>query len=681
MADPSVRFPDFRLPITAGMEIVWETQMQPRTPALLEQPEHAEALYCWWLIDGVRHHPFVPFVCDESHLRILRENVATPSGRTLPLWLYRYRQSSAPLQERFSLMTDDDVADFLIWAYASEATPAELLRELPLPAESLALLHEEASGCAFPLPHVLKSLWSCDIEGARRYDITDPAGCAALILWFLAYQEDILPLLPLNLDVSLADALIQCNEEGLPRLVEGALLVRPDGRQHFLSLPPAERPRFYYWISHEILGHLHADPLVHRVLSALIPVSLKTDSPVPHSDSQTVKQDASGITAYIRSWKAKASSEAFETTDTGGITIVGLAKGELGIGEDVRMAARACAAGAIPFDIYTPPFAIASRQQDMTVQDLLVDVPRYAVNLFFLPGMETLRLFLHSGMRLFKDHYTIGAWQWELPHWPEPLRRALPLAQEFWLSSHFTMNVMRRATDVPVFFMPMTVELPKFTPQGRAAHDLPEDAFLFLYVFDGLSWGARKNPMEAVKAFQDAFPVDNDVRLIIKTMNASEDLPFWREILKASATDPRILCINEIYTKAQVLSLFSCCGAYVSLHRAEGFGRTIAEAMLLEKPVIATAWSGNADFTTPETAFAVNGKLIPVREGEYLFWEGQEWCDPDHDEAVWAMRECVANPRLARSKAKAGRQLILEQYSANAVGLRYRQRLEVLGVL
>ena len=103
--------------------------------------------------------------------------------------------------------------------------------------------------------------------------------------------------------------------------------------------------------------------------------------------------------------------------------------------------------------------------------------------------------------------------------------------------------------------------------------------------------------------------------------------------------------------------------------------------MLLEKPVIATAWSGNADFTTPETAFAVNGKLIPVREGEYLFWEGQEWCDPDHDEAVWAMRECVANPRLARSKAKAGRQLILEQYSANAVGLRYRQRLEVLGVL
>lgn len=681
MASPSKRFPDHRLPITAGMEAVWETQMQPRFPPVLEQPEHGEALYCWWLIDGINHHPSVPFLFDQSYLHILGESVPTTAGPELPLWLYRYWQSSFLLQERFDLAGADAIAELLIWAYTGRAIAAELLRELPLTPNSLEFLNQDAFGCAFPIPQALKALWSLNISGARMYDITDPAGCAALLLWFLAYRENILPLLPIRLDTSLATPLLQCDEEGLPRLAEGALLVRPDVRPHFSNQIPSERPHFYYWISHEILGHLHAHPLVHRVVSELIPVSLKAEHPQPSTELRIPEKGGSLISAYIHTRRTAPSNSYFGAMEAQGINIVGLAKGELGLGEDVRMAVKACRAGAVPFNIYNPPFAIASRQEDLTVQNLMVDEPRYAVNLIFLPGIETLRLFFSNGIRLFRERYTIGAWQWELPTWPAPLKRALPLAQELWLSSRFTTDTMRHVTNAPVFFMPMVVELPNFTQLGRAAHNLPEDVFLFLYIFDGLSWGARKNPLGAIKAFQDAFGDRNDVMFVIKTMNASEDMPFWREILKAASRNPRVLCINEVYTKQQLLSLFACCDAYVSLHRAEGFGRTIAEAMLLERPVIATAWSGNADFTTPETAFAVDGKLVPVREGEYIFWEGQEWCEPDHEAAVWAMRECVANPALAKAKAQAGRQLILERYSASAVGLRYRKRLEALGIL
>lgn len=662
------------------MEAMWETQMPPRTPPELQQPEHVESLYCWWLIDGMRHQPSVPFIFDEVYLQILGESISTPSGSILPLWLYRYWQSLPRLQEIFSLTDCDSVADLLVWSYGGGNISSELLCGLPIAPETLAFLHRDAAGCAFPVPRALKALWNCNIQGAKMYDISTPTGCAALILWFLAYQNAILPHLPIHLKASLADVLLRRSNKEIPLVAEATLLVRPDAQPYFMSLPPSEYLRFYYWIFNDFFKNQQDHPLVSRMFTKLFSPNGKLEPDKPAVYPRNPEQE-NYIHLYIHSQRTADADSTFGSTESGGINIVGLAKGELGLGEDVRMAASACKKMHIPFGVYNPPFAIASRQEDMTVQNLLIDTPRYALNLVFLPGIETLRLFFNDGLRLFKERYTIGAWQWELPNWPQALERALPLAQEFWLSSRFTTEVMRNATTSPVFFMPMTVELPDFISMKRAAHNLPDDVFIFLYIFDGLSWGSRKNPMAAIRAFQAAFSKSDDVRLVIKTMNATVDMPFWKAILEAQVRDKRILCINETYTKPQLLSLFACCDAYVSLHRAEGFGRTIAEAMLLEKPVIATAWSGNADFTTPQTAFAIGGRLVPVCEGEYIFWEGQEWCEPDHDAAVSAMQECVANPTLASAKAKAGRQLILEQYSACAVGLRYRQRLEMLGVL
>jgi glycosyltransferase involved in cell wall biosynthesis len=388
------------------------------------------------------------------------------------------------------------------------------------------------------------------------------------------------------------------------------------------------------------------------------------------------------VSRYLAAVHRQSQTSVLGGMAEDGINIVGFAKGELGIGEDARMAAGSCSSRDIPFVMYTPPFAIASRQEDSSFDEYIAEVPRYGANLIFLPGMETLHLFFSNGLGLFKGRFTIGAWQWELPYWPEQMRCALPLAQEFWASSRFTAEVMAQSAKTQVCHMPMAVELPRFTPLGRLAHGLPEEAFLFLYVFDGLSWPARKNPMGAIQAFQDTFTKDEKhVRFIVKTMNAAENMPIWRAVLAAAANDKRIILINEVYARVRLLSLYSCCDAYVSLHRSEGFGRTIAEAMLLEKPVIATAWSGNADFTTEETAFAVEGKMVPLKQDEYLFWEGQHWCEPDHDQAIAAMREVVFNPALARRKAVAARELILEQYSASAVGKRYRKRLEDIGVL
>jgi glycosyltransferase involved in cell wall biosynthesis len=126
------------------------------------------------------------------------------------------------------------------------------------------------------------------------------------------------------------------------------------------------------------------------------------------------------------------------------------------------------------------------------------------------------------------------------------------------------------------------------------------------------------------------------------------------------------------------VGLQSVCDCFVSLHRAEGFGRNIAEAMLLGKPVIVSAFSGNRDFTNEETAFLVHGALIPVRSGEYPFHEGQVWLDPDVEAAADAMRRCINDQVERNRRARNGQKLISETYSPGAVGRRYSERLSEL---
>ena len=124
--------------------------------------------------------------------------------------------------------------------------------------------------------------------------------------------------------------------------------------------------------------------------------------------------------------------------------------------------------------------------------------------------------------------------------------------------------------------------------------------------------------------------------------------------------------------RSAVLGFIACCDVYVSPHRSEGFGRTIAEALLLNRPVIATAYSGNLDFTNSETAYLVNGTIIDVKAGEYPLWENQKWCDPDINELAFTMRRCREHPDEAALKAKAGKALLLERFSPSSVGNQYR---------
>ena len=130
-----------------------------------------------------------------------------------------------------------------------------------------------------------------------------------------------------------------------------------------------------------------------------------------------------------------------------------------------------------------------------------------------------------------------------------------------------------------------------------------------------------------------------------------------------------------------MIGLLNVSDALISLHRSEGFGRTMAEAMLLEKPVIATNYAGNTDFTNSNTAFLVDGPIKELGPDDYMFGTGQHWCDPDIEQAAGHMRTCFEDRALASALAKAGRAFILEHHNPVTVGNAYRNRLEYLGIV
>ncbi|KST59838.1 hypothetical protein AO398_16305 [Methylobacterium sp. GXS13] len=221
-------------------------------------------------------------------------------------------------------------------------------------------------------------------------------------------------------------------------------------------------------------------------------------------------------------------------------------------------------------------------------------------------------------------------------------------------------------------------------PSQLKPFDLRRDGvFTFLTTFDSFSFVERKNPLATVRAFQAAFDKDDPtVALIIKTWNKNRifdafQVSVWRAIDELIRDDPRIRVIDETFTYEQILSMKMACDCYVSLHRAEGFGFGMLEAMQLGRPVIATAYSGNMDFCTPENSYLVDYDLVAVGFDEYLAVErGCVWADPKIASAAAAMRDVVSNREEAAKRGVRAAQFVRENFTIRTISHRYRGRLD-----
>lgn len=381
----------------------------------------------------------------------------------------------------------------------------------------------------------------------------------------------------------------------------------------------------------------------------------------------------------VQAWPAQAGSQSENTLEPG-VNLIGYAFGELGIGEDVRMAAHALHAAGIPFTIIDFPPGDNIRQQDRSVEHWVSSQPRYAVNIVCLTALENLRLYLERGANLFRGRYTIGYWPWELLDWPANWRHCFNLVDEVWASSRHIQQAAQRASNVPILLMPMSVKLPDIdlrTQPLRNRFGLPENRTLFVFSFDGNSYIERKNPLAIIEAFRLAFPTGQEpVGLIIKCMRPDARNPAWNTILQAAKTDPRLIVIDAMLSKNEVMELYRACDCFVSLHRAEGFGRGIAEALLLGLEVIATDHGGNTDFCRTAGAKLIPCHMKPLNPDDYVEASGQSWAEPDTKAAAQAMREVAHHaPNKANLIAPEQQKLLNDLFSPASIGASYRRRL------
>ena len=107
-----------------------------------------------------------------------------------------------------------------------------------------------------------------------------------------------------------------------------------------------------------------------------------------------------------------------------------------------------------------------------------------------------------------------------------------------------------------------------------------------------------------------------------------------------------VLIINSYMPREQLHSLLSECQTYISLHRSEGYGLTLAEAMSLGKPVIATAYSGNMDFMNERNSILVPYEMVTVGNDAFPYPEDSHWAQPDIDFAANAMRELSSDESI-----------------------------------
>jgi glycosyltransferase involved in cell wall biosynthesis len=384
----------------------------------------------------------------------------------------------------------------------------------------------------------------------------------------------------------------------------------------------------------------------------------------------------------LLSHRRRPASEA-----TPGVLLVGHPYGVLGVGEYLRASAVAFAAAGVPFHIrnaYGRGKHLADKHPDFPFWDRLTKGSPHRVNVFHMNADEMAEARRHLGDSFFAGCYNIAAWHWELSRFPEAWLSALEGVDELWASSRFIQHALAERAGVPVVWMPHPVDVSGGAVPDAADPGWPAGRFRFLTFFDFTSFVARKNPFGTIRAFRTAFPPGGESRvgLVIKANGASAR-PAEAKAFLASAElhDPRILVVNEALDRRRLIGLMRRCDCFVSLHRSEGFGRGIAEALLLGKPVIVTGYSGNMDFTNARTACLVDYKLVDVGPGEYPQAAGQQWAEPDLEQAAEHMRRVVSDPAWGAALAKRGRELVEAQHGVEAVGRRCRARLERLGVL
>jgi glycosyltransferase involved in cell wall biosynthesis len=360
------------------------------------------------------------------------------------------------------------------------------------------------------------------------------------------------------------------------------------------------------------------------------------------------------------------------------VLFVGYAEGGLGLGESFRSMLQALYESGMEFSIYPFRKNIETRLGAPFHPELYDRHGIYDVSVAYMATDQINHYYEELQAQVESGSYNILRTYWELPKAPTDWAKLLARIDELWVPNSFVQSAFSSIFDGVISVIPTIVSVANTGLRDRTYFGLDKNTFYFLFSFDFHSSAARKNPLGVVQAFGYAFPDrQRKVGLIIKSIGPGDyDPTAFQQLQNVTRIDDRIKLLSEPMLRDEMLSLISASDCYISLHRSEGFGAGMAEAMALEKPVIGTDFSGNAEFLTQETGFPVRYALRKLMPGEYVYGEGQSWAEPDLEEAIRHMRGVVDDRGEAARRAQRGKLYIEAHHSADTVAEKIRFRIE-----
>jgi hypothetical protein len=363
------------------------------------------------------------------------------------------------------------------------------------------------------------------------------------------------------------------------------------------------------------------------------------------------------------------------------LTIVGHPFAPIGMGEQLRSHVAACARLNIQagvFDIFRYAQRSDPAHHALVGEREVASVPGGGVRVFHINGDEVdnvIAAFEARGNR-FDAGYNIVMPAWELPVYPPEWAAKLARFDEVWAISRFVRDSLA-ASGVASHVIGQSIETEPGPLLPRRFFGIRESAFVLLHFFDVSSYATRKNPEAVLALFRmlvAATPF-RDLQLVLKVKNIEGGA---QDSAAAFRDDPRIAVIDTPLDSLGVRSLLNACDCFVSLHRAEGFGRGLGEAMGLGRLALGTGWSGNLDFMTETNSLLVRQHPAPLGKDAYPHWQGQSWAEPDVAHAAELLTPVLDDPARGRALAARGQASVLRSHGHRAVGLRILARLEAI---
>jgi hypothetical protein len=372
-----------------------------------------------------------------------------------------------------------------------------------------------------------------------------------------------------------------------------------------------------------------------------------------------------------------------ETTDplartaAGGVNVLGYLRGELGLGEAARLTIGGLDAAGIP--VLPVDAGVRDAERDgatfatVPPEAGVLDTTLACANPEILGHLR--RNSRRSVRELMHANATVAFVWWEIEEqipfeWKV---EDLSWLREIWVGSEHVRRCLEPFFPVPVISVGVPIDPDPVVLDARAELGLPE-GFCFLTAFDYSSDLRRKNPLGVIQAFSAAFPPGSGVSLVLKCASSAAYAESHALVAAAASAHPDIHLVDRLLPDAEYNALLARCDCYVSLHRAEGFGLPLANAMHHGRPVIATAYSGNLDFMTQDNSYLIPARRVRVAESDRYPVDGS-WGEPDIDAAIDAMRAVVTDSASAAAKGRQAALDIRRTHAPEVVGARMAQRL------